>query len=226
MSLSSGDKGALAKVVKLSPGMILMKREVYQGVLSKIDSLQKSLEFFETEYDSKKKEAFIKQIKEDISIEKSKLENTEPLLTIAELTHNVEMKEDIENIILTILNDARQFFQVDNMISNEGLFGLVEVIIEMFASWTIEDVALCVFRAKSGQYGEVYNRLDGPTILRWFNAYEMERVKQIMERNYSSELNHKASNNEERSNTKSLSEIMHMDKTRLLLQRAKAQKRK
>lgn len=224
-SLSLGDKSELAKVAKLSPDKILLKREAYHEVLSKIDTLEKSLKFFENEYQGKNRKTYIAHINEDLKRELENLNGVERLPTIGEYIKDQSSKDEVESMILIILNDARHFFQVDNMISNEGIFSLVDVIIEMYRSLTIEDVALCIHRAKAGYYGDIYNRLDGATFLKWFASYEKERSDSLMDRNYAREVNHKAQKDEGRSTTKSLRDIMFEDKTRLMLQRAKSDKR-
>lgn len=48
----------------------------------------------------------------------------------------------------------------------------------------LPEFALFVDKAKRGDYGKVYNRLDGPTIHEWMKAYQEERAYEIEQANY------------------------------------------
>ena len=55
------------------------------------------------------------------------------------------------------------------------------MILEEFYYMNLADINLVFKRAKSGYYGQLYDRLDGQIILGWFRAYAMERSQAAME---------------------------------------------
>lgn len=49
------------------------------------------------------------------------------------------------------------------------------LFIDEYGTDSLEDLALCLKRAKVGRYGTDYNRLDGQTIFLWFKQYLEEK---------------------------------------------------
>lgn len=59
----------------------------------------------------------------------------------------------------------------------EQLVQTIQLIIEDFYYFNIEDFKLCFNNAKRGRYGKVYDRLDGNVIYEWLETYSKERVQ-------------------------------------------------
>jgi len=51
------------------------------------------------------------------------------------------------------------------------------MIITEYYNLTIADINIIFKRAKLGQWGQIYDRLDGQIILSWFDKYFQERCK-------------------------------------------------
>ncbi|RQO78094.1 hypothetical protein DBR40_09090 [Pedobacter sp. KBW01] len=102
--------------------------------------------------------------------------------------------DQCEDDIVLILNDLRMFFQVDNIISNDGLYSVAYIIIHEYPSFTLEELAICMNQAKLGNYGKdgkVYNRLDAPIILGWVKQYFIDKQTRLTDRNYTAEAHNK-----------------------------------
>lgn len=59
----------------------------------------------------------------------------------------------------------------------EQLVQTIQLIIEDFYYFNIEDFKLCFNNAKRGKYGKVYDRIDGNIIYEWLQKYSEERVQ-------------------------------------------------
>ena len=59
----------------------------------------------------------------------------------------------------------------------EQLVQTIQLIIEDFYYFNIEDFKLCFNNAKRGKYGKIYDRIDGNVIYGWIEAYANERVQ-------------------------------------------------
>ena len=65
------------------------------------------------------------------------------------------------------------------------------MILEEFYYMNLADINLVFKRAKSGYYGQLYDRIDGQIILGWFRAYAMERSQAAMELSIKESYSHK-----------------------------------
>lgn len=78
-------------------------------------------------------------------------------------------------MLVKIISDTLQFFNVGNTMSPSQIDMTVELIMEAYASYKVDDWVLCFKRAKRGDYGTVFNRIDGNVIFDWFEKYIEER---------------------------------------------------
>ena len=90
-------------------------------------------------------------------------------------------KSLITTIIIKEVASCVNFFMVKSPYEGEGseeqLQELVDLIMSGYPDIKLSDVKLIFKKAKLGEYGEIYNRLDGPTILRWFKKYYEIRLE-------------------------------------------------
>lgn len=154
-----------------------------------MDSLLRSRLFFEKHYSKEDKELMIAKIDEQIANQSALLATTPKLETMGELYRNDEALT--EKGLMILINDLRLFFQVDKMISTEGIISLCPLIIFEYASLSLEEIAVCFAQAKKGYYKELYNRLDGAIILSWIKQYNAEKLARVLERNYVTEVHSK-----------------------------------
>lgn len=156
--------------------------------------------FFAKEYKGDDAEKHLNDIDSEIVKVNNELQVMPESKTIGQLS-NINY-EDLEDSLILILNDLRLFFQVDNMISTDGLYSLCDILIFEYKSLTLEEVAICMSKAKKGEYGQLFNRLDGAIIMGWLKTYNEGRLQRISERNYVTDAHCKIGINEGRSNFK------------------------
>ena len=73
------------------------------------------------------------------------------------------------------LVNLREFVNVGKKMTDAQTFETAMIILQDYKSLTIADINLLFKRAKSGYYGNLYDRLDGQIILGWFRRYFSER---------------------------------------------------
>ena len=75
-----------------------------------------------------------------------------------------------------------EFFNVKQPMTSMQAVQTVSLLMDMYPHETIEDLMLCLKYAKSGQFGHVFNRIDGQVVFDWFRQYldmKYERFEQI-----------------------------------------------
>lgn len=192
---------ALSVVALIEPAAFEEKQEERKKLVSRLDSLDRSYLFFHKEYKEANRAVHLMNILAEVGELRSKIAVIPKTYTIGEL--NQKDNGQLTDCLALIINDLRLFFAVDNMISTDGIFSLCNMIIAKFKFLTLEEVAVCMNKAKMGEYGTVYNRIDGMIILSWMKQYVDERQARINERNYSADVHAKIGIGEGRSAAKS-----------------------
>ncbi|WP_115171322.1 hypothetical protein [Sphingobacterium spiritivorum] len=206
MRLQQNTKQALRQIATIKPEQLEAIQEQRKVIISEIDSLKRSQQFFKEEYAGADKETHLKAIEEVIIRQECVINSIPEIVTIGQMSRqNPDVLDD--NIVL-ILNDLRLFFQVDHMITTEGLYALCPIICINFKSLSLEDIAICMNNAKLGHYGKLYNRLDGAIILGWLTEYQKEKMTRLDNRNYVREAHAKIGLNEGRSAGKDNSTLL------------------
>jgi hypothetical protein len=94
-------------------------------------------------------------------------------------------KENEELAIRTITGILLMFSEYYNLSQQMTEMQAVQtasLFLEQYPAESIEDLILCLKKAKIGEYGKIYNRIDGGMIFEWFNKYldeKYERFEQI-----------------------------------------------
>lgn len=96
-------------------------------------------------------------------------------------------------VIVLIINDVVQFFNVGKTMNDNQVAQTADLILDNFGYLKIEDFKYCFSLAKMGHFGQVYDRLDGQIILSWLSKYEDERCEFCAEANYQKHLSDKES---------------------------------
>lgn len=76
----------------------------------------------------------------------------------------------------------RDFVNLRGAMTDDQTLMTADLVVSEFPNVTLADVALIFRRAKLGQFGEFYGRLDGQMILSWFGKYFDERCDWFTER--------------------------------------------
>lgn len=138
-----------------------------------LDTLNRNLSFLQEEYEGPDKETLCRTVKSkinDLELRRGKLLEPKSLSVLSR-----ENKEACEDMLLLMINNLRKFYQVDNMISVEGMRALVPLIMVHYKELTLEDIAVCLNQAKAGKYGKIYARIDGQVIMQWLKEYMQDK---------------------------------------------------
>lgn len=76
----------------------------------------------------------------------------------------------------------RDFVNLRGAMTDDQTLMTADLVVSEFQNVTLADVALIFRRAKLGQLGEFYGRLDGQMILGWFGKYFDERCDYFAEK--------------------------------------------
>lgn len=89
----------------------------------------------------------------------------------------VQLVVAIQKLVTTLSN----WFGKKSSITEEQSFDLAMIIIDEFKTFSFEDVAVFVNKAKLGRYGKSFGEFDNETIISWLRSYDedmtSERVK-------------------------------------------------
>lgn len=180
-SLRKSSAITIARFSRYKPDTIDEIIELNHKHADNLDSLNRSLKFFETEYNADDKDTFIEKIQVEIRKASDLLLQTPKVETIGTL-YRIDEAGLLKGLKI-LINDLRLFFTVDSVISNEGIESLCPLIIFEYASLSLEEITVCFAQAKKGYY-KFYNRLDGPIILSWIKQYATDKLERLKERNY------------------------------------------
>lgn len=178
-SLQKDSNTTIAKYSRYSPDTVEQVIDWHAKCLSKADTLERGLKFFKEEFTGaeKDKKNCITQIERELSQIRADLNNTPTPQPLGQLSRTYPL--ECEKGLLLLINDLRLFFQVDNMISTDGIKGLVPMIVSEYPGLSLEEITVCFAQAKKGYYGEVYNRLDGQIILKWIRLYYADKIERV-----------------------------------------------
>lgn len=85
------------------------------------------------------------------------------------------VKENGEQIAIsmmrTLIVDVVKFFNLGKSMGASQVHQTAELILEAYGQYKFDDWKLCFKMAKLGQFGTVYDRIDGNVIFDWFDKY-------------------------------------------------------
>lgn len=114
----------------------------------------------------------------------------------------------LRSFMVKILNDVLDFFSVGKSMGAVQVATTADLIIEEYYFLKPDDFKLCFNQAKKGQYGKVYDRIDGQVIFDWLSAYVSDRMHTAREQSISVSDSFKGGNHER---TSSLLEATYHD---------------
>ena len=80
--------------------------------------------------------------------------------------------EVIEDLIMAYLLDLRKKVNAKRNLSDEQIEEIAFEVVSTFYNFTIADIHLVFRWAKLGKYGELYESIDMPKVMNWFEAYD------------------------------------------------------
>lgn len=84
---------------------------------------------------------------------------------------NMKLRAFLSKIIIETL----MFFNVGKMMNDVQVALTVDLIIDEFGYFKPDDFKLCFTNAMKGNYGKLYDRIDGNIIFGWLRTYENDR---------------------------------------------------
>ena len=79
------------------------------------------------------------------------------------------------------INDLQSFLNISAKMNTAQIMETCAMIMEDFYFLNLADVRLVMSRAKKGEYGQLYGRIDGQIIYQWFSEYFEERSRSCSE---------------------------------------------
>lgn len=77
--------------------------------------------------------------------------------------------------VVFLLADALEFFNATETMSDVQVAITVDLIMEEYPYFKMDDLKLCFKNAMKMKYGRIYNRIDGQVIMSWLREYNKER---------------------------------------------------
>ncbi|UVQ95081.1 hypothetical protein NXW23_11670 [Bacteroides caccae] len=77
--------------------------------------------------------------------------------------------------VVLLLADALEFFNATETMSDVQVAITVDLIMEEYPYFKMDDLKLCFKNAMKMKYGRIYNRIDGQVIMSWLREYNKER---------------------------------------------------
>ena len=75
------------------------------------------------------------------------------------------------------INDLQSFLNISAKMNAPQIMETCAMILDDFYFLNLADVRLVMSRAKKGEYGQLYGRIDGQIIYQWFSEYFEERSR-------------------------------------------------
>jgi len=88
-------------------------------------------------------------------------------------------REDIvlNSLLHKLIYDVADFFNVGKGLTDMQIEQVCILIFEDYYYLTVADLKCCFNKAKKGEYGKLYDRLDGAIIMEWIRTYLEERME-------------------------------------------------
>lgn len=177
--------------MKITPASILQKRRNYFDLLFEYRSTESSMELFKTNNKLKDNDRHVAEIEEKLKHLSNAISELEyPMLMLEE---RVAKEETLNKNLQLLMINLLRFFKVTDPMSADELEILATRIIWKFGGLSIDDVAACFNKAMNGDFGAVYNRVDGGVIMVWLGKYQEVQSKLIHEHNITVHSNAKGS---------------------------------
>jgi hypothetical protein len=85
-------------------------------------------------------------------------------------------------LIVTLINRQSEFYNLRKTVTDEQAVMIAQTLIDEYGVENIEDVVLMFKMARAGNFGTIYGKLDGETIMSWMALYldrKYERLEQL-----------------------------------------------
>lgn len=86
-------------------------------------------------------------------------------------------EEVVVSGLITLILRTSAFFNIGKSMSEEQAIETAYLLLDKYPHESFEDFVIMFRNAKTGKYGELYNRLDGQIIFKWMGEYLDEKAE-------------------------------------------------
>lgn len=87
----------------------------------------------------------------------------------------------LQAIMVKLMNSFLSFYSVNGQMDAFQVADTINLIIETYPHYCLEDFKLFFKMAKKGLFGDVFGRMDGSVIMNWLSKYNIHRVLEAQE---------------------------------------------
>lgn len=85
----------------------------------------------------------------------------------------------VKALLVLLIGDVVQYLSVGKSMSDRQIAQTVDLILEDYSIYKPDYFILCFNRAKKGEYGKQYDRIDGQVIFEWLRQFDAEYSQEI-----------------------------------------------
>jgi hypothetical protein len=78
-------------------------------------------------------------------------------------------------VLVTLMDECQQYFNLQQPMNPQQLMLTAELIMEEYYYLRVDEFRICFRMAMKGEYGPVYNRIDGQIFFEWIRKYFSKR---------------------------------------------------
>jgi hypothetical protein len=78
-------------------------------------------------------------------------------------------------VLVALMDECQQYFNLQQPMTPQQLMLTAELIMEEYYYLRVEEFRICFRMAMKGEYGPVYNRIDGQVFFEWIRKYFTKR---------------------------------------------------
>lgn len=79
------------------------------------------------------------------------------------------------SVLIALMDECQQYFNLQQPMSPQQLMLTAELIMEEYYYLRVEEFKICFRMAMKGEYGPVYNRIDGQVFFEWIRKFFSKR---------------------------------------------------
>ena len=79
------------------------------------------------------------------------------------------------SVLIALMDECQQYFNLQQPMSPQQLMLTAELIMEEYYYLRVEEFKMCFRMAMKGEYGPVYNRIDGQVFFEWIRKFFSKR---------------------------------------------------
>ena len=78
-------------------------------------------------------------------------------------------------LMVKLVSNFAEFYSTNNTMSDYQIADTVDLVIEEYPHYKLDDYKLFFKMAKKGYFGQIFGRIDGEVILTWLKKYDEQR---------------------------------------------------